>query len=358
MNYEKIRRYADLVTVIIGASLLSYLFFKHVFVYILPFLIGWFLAFTLRPPARYIARRLRMKERIVRLLLTILLILSLFAALALAVWLLSREVWELLAGIGSGDSSLDEFIHGVTSAEGVLGRLFGNFGSYVSDAIYSVLASMLNSLGSFLSGAVSVVPRALLFLLVSVIASAYFAVGLEEVNAAVKRILPSGTCEILVKIKDGFISSLMKYLRSYLLLLVITFFEMLVGLLLLRAPYPLVVAIVIAILDLLPIVGVGAVLIPWSVWSLCIGKTAFGVGLAVLFVFHAILREVIEPKIIGKNLGMHPLLTLVFIYLGYSLFGVVGIILVPVFTVLVNIVFDKNNTAEVTKGTVGKGDNG
>ena len=351
MNYEKIKRYADLVVLVIGLLLLFYLFFKYILIYTLPFFIGWFLAFAVRRPSAYISSKLRLKPKLVRLVLTVLIFAALFGIAALSVWLLSREVWELLAGIGSGDSSFDEFLYGLTSPDGFFGRLLGNFTSYVADALYGVFTSMLNSLGSFISAAVSFIPRSLLFIVITVIASAYFAVGLEDVNRAVKSILPRRVCEVLVKVKDGFLSTLLKYLRSYLLLLLITFGEMLVGLLLLRAPYPLVMAIVIAFLDLLPVIGVGFVLIPWSVWSFVIGRTPFGIGLLVLFGFHTVLRQVIEPKIVGKNLGIHPLLTLIFIYVGYSVFGFIGIILVPIFTVLVNITLGKKDTTEVTEDT-------
>lgn len=358
MNYEKIRKYADLVVLIIGAALLAYLFFKRVFIYILPFLIGWFIAFAMRPLASRIAPKLKIKPRAARLILTVLLYLVLLGLLSLGVWLLSREVWGLLAGLGEGDSSIREFISGLTGSGGFFGRLFGDFGDYVADALYRVAMSMLSTLGSALSTVVSAVPKALFFLLISVIASAYFALGLEEINAAVKRLLPRRAFEILVKLKDGFFGAFLKYLRSYLLLLVITFLEMLAGLFLIRAPYPLIMAIVIAVLDLLPVIGVGAVLIPWGVWSFFAGRTAFGVGVLVLFVAHTVFRQIIEPKIVGKNLGVHPLMTLVFIYVGYSVFGIVGLLLVPILTVLVNIAFGKKDSAEVAENTVSKGDDG
>jgi predicted PurR-regulated permease PerM len=132
---------------------------------------------------------------------------------------------------------------------------------------------------------------------------------------------------------------------------------MLVGLFILKAPYPVLMAIVIAVLDLLPIIGVGFVLIPWGVWSIMIGNVPFGIGILVLFVFQTIIREIIEPKIVGKNLGTHPILTLIFIYVGYSLFGIIGLILVPVLTVLVNIAFGKKNSSEVTEHTLEEGNN-
>ena len=106
-------------------------------------------------------------------------------------------------------------------------------------------------------------------------------------------------------------------------------------------------------LDLLPVIGVGSVLIPWGVWSFFAKKTPFGIGLLVLFVIHTVLRQIIEPKIVGKNLGTHPLLTLVFIYVGYSLLGIIGLLLVPVMTVLVNIAFGKDNSAKVAESQGG-----
>ena len=353
MNYEKIRRYADLVVLIIGAGLLSYLFFKHVLLYVLPFLIGWFVAFATRPLAIRIAPKLRMKPKVIRLVLTVALYLMLFGIISLGVWLLSREVWELLAGISDGDSGIREFISGLTGSGGLIGRLFGDFSDYVADALYRVAISMLSSVGSALSSIVSAVPKVLFFVLISVIASVYFALGLEEINASVKRLLPRSVFDIAVKLKDGFFGAFLKYLRSYLLLLVITFLEMLLGLFLIRAPYPLIMGIVIALLDLLPVIGVGAVLIPWGIWSLVVGRMPFGIGLIVIFASHTVFRQIIEPKIVGKNLGMHPLLTLVFIYVGYSVFGIMGLLLVPVFTVLVNVTLGKNDTTKVTQRKVG-----
>ena len=164
--------------------------------------------------------------------------------------------------------------------------------------------------------------------------------AVEEINAAVKRVIPKPVFDVSVKLKDGFLDALFKYMRSYLLLLVITFLEMLTGLFLVRAPYPVIMAVVIALLDLLPVLGVGVVLIPWGIWSFLIGEGAFGIGLLVLFIAHTVFRQVIEPKIVGKSLGVHPLLTLVFIYVGYSVFGIVGLLLVPIFTVLVDIILE------------------
>lgn len=346
MNFEKIRRYFYLVAFITGSALLAYLFFKHVFVYLLPFFAGWFIAFAVRPVATTLSQRVKIKERYLRLILTLVIFIVLLGLSMLGIWLLSREVWTLLSELGES-GSIEEFISGLMSSGGFFGRLFGDFGDYVADAFYRLAISMLTSLGSGISSIVSAIPEVLFFTLILVVSSVYFSLGLEEINASVKRILPESAVLVMSGLKNRFYCAFGKYVRSYLLLLVITFVEMLAGLCVVHAPYPVIMALVIALLDMLPVLGVGFVLIPWGVWSFVIGNTRLGIGLTVLFVFHTVLRQIIEPRIVGKNLGVHPLITLITIYLGYSLFGFVGLLLVPILTVLVNIALEKNDSAEV-----------
>ncbi len=349
MNFEKIRRLAYLAVCILGVTLIAYLFMKHLFLIILPFLIAWFVAFMLRPLSIRLSRILKIKPKIIRPILTVLLIILLFSLSGLGIWALSREAWDLLSGIGS-DNSIKEIISGVIGAGGIISGIFGEFSEYVSEGIYNLVMSLLSKLAGALSSFASAIPRALFFILITLISAIYFAVDLERINAAVRRILPVKAYDFLVRMKDGFLRAFMRYVRSYALLLIITFVEMLIGLFVISAPYPVLIAILIAIFDLLPVIGVGTVLIPWSVWSILTDKTGFGISLIVLFVLHTIFRQLIEPRIVGKNLGVHPILTLVLLYSGYSLFGVVGLLLVPVFTVLFNLALNKENSAEVDKG--------
>lgn len=357
MDFEKLKRLTYTVVLILSGAFIFYLFMKHVFVAVLPFLIGWFIAFAMRPISAYLSPRLKIKQGILRLLLTIILILTLTGLLSLAVWMLSREIWNLLSGIDADFSAIRDAVNDIIGDGGIIGKIFGEFSGYVADGIFGIFSSVIGSLAGGISNLASMIPRALFFVLITVISAVYFSLDLDNINAAVKRLLPKGACEIAVRLKDGFLSALLRYARSYLLLLLITFGEMLVGLFILRAPYPLLMAIVIAVLDLLPVIGVGTVLIPWGIWGFISGNGAFGIGLLALFLLHTVFRQIIEPKIVGKNLGVHPVLTLVFLYVGYTLFGFVGLLFVPLLTVLVNIAFGEKNTAEVTEGTTGEGKN-
>ena len=352
MSFENLKKWTYTVVFILGVTLALYLFIKHVFLAVLPFLIGWFVAFAIRPIAAYLSPRVKIRVGIIRVILTALSVLAITALISLGVWALSREVWGLITRLGEDDGELYGIISSFLDPAGILGRIFGELGEYVADGIYKLAISLISALAGGISSLAMLVPKGLLFILVSVIASIYFSLDLERINRAVKSLLPKGAYSVAVKLKDGFLSAFTRYVRSYIILLVITFFEMLLGLALLRAPYPLIMAGVIAVLDLLPVIGVGTVLIPWGVWALFSGNAGLGIGVLVLFAVHTVLRQMLEPRIVGKNLGVHPLLTLVFIYSGYSLFGFVGLILVPVFTVLVNTAFGKEDTAEVGEGGV------
>ena len=128
---------------------------------------------------------------------------------------------------------------------------------------------------------------------------------------------------------------------SYLTLMLITFALMLAGFLLIEVKHAFLLAAVVALLDVLPVLGVGTVLVPWSVFCFATGDAGLGIGLAVLFVVNTVLRQVIEPKIVGKSLDMHPVLTLFLLYAGYLLFGIAGVLLVPVAALIIGTLINR-----------------
>jgi sporulation integral membrane protein YtvI len=195
------------------------------------------------------------------------------------------------------------------------------------------------------------VPRALFFLLVTLISLIYFALDLEKISTKLTKFLPQKLSSGLSRLRTEFFAVAGKYAKSYILLLLITFSIMLTGFFLLGVSNALLIATVVAILDLLPVIGVGTVLVPWSVYELVLGDTGVGIGLLVLFAVHTFIRQFAEPKIVGKNLGVHPIVTLLLLYVGYSLFGFVGLLLVPIATVLIEVTVGEKNAAEVNEST-------
>lgn len=339
MRSERVR---DIVNILLAAGLILlfvYLFFKHLFLIILPFLIAWAIAFLTRPLAEAINKRIKLPLGIIRAILAILISLAILTAISLVIWALGAELWRLLSGIGEGEA-LRELIDEITSG-GILGGIFNSFGEEFGDIIFELVISVAKTLGTALTSVAAAIPRALIFILMTVIASVYFSLELEWVNDTVARLLPKNVLLWLSRFRRGFFSVGLSYIRAYLFLMLITFTVMLVGLVILRRPYALLLAFIIAALDCLPVIGVGTVLIPWSLYELILGESYVGIGLIILFILYEIVRQFAEPRIVGKNLGIHPIITLVLIYLGYSLFGIVGLLLVPIATVLVNIMTDE-----------------
>jgi sporulation integral membrane protein YtvI len=197
---------------------------------------------------------------------------------------------------------------------------------------------LLESLGSAVpdvaTGLVVALPNILLVSLITVISCFYFAMDIDEVNEKIRKLLPSQISEFAVKIKNRIVVGLKKYLKAYFILFIITFVELFVGFLILQVDYAFVLAILIAFVDFLPVFGTGAILVPWSIIALLMKNYFLGIGIIVLFVLMTVIRQIIEPKIIGKSLGVHPILTLITIYIGYRLFGLLGMIFLPIATLI------------------------
>ena len=106
-------------------------------------------------------------------------------------------------------------------------------------------------------------------------------------------------------------------------------------------------ALFVTALDILPVIGVGTALIPWGVIEIALGNHFLGIGLIVLFVVNATVRQFAEPRIVGKSLNIHPILTLFFIYVGYGIFGVTGLIVIPIIVATLGALLKKDHTSEV-----------
>lgn len=117
--------------------------------------------------------------------------------------------------------------------------------------------------------------------------------------------------------------------------MLITLVEVWIGLLVLRVDYAFVLALLIAFADLLPILGTSSVLVPWAIFELLAGKFALGIGLLILTVILWILRNFTEPKIVGKQLGIHPVISLISMFAGVKLLGFTGLFIGPLIAILV-----------------------
>lgn len=200
----------------------------------------------------------------------------------------------------------------------------------IISAIGSAVTSASMKLVSALSGWATKLPKFLLSTVICVIATVFFTADFPRITAFLLRQVPERPRRIVHEAQQSFKTVLKKYGKSYGIIMGITFLEIFAGLLILRQNNAFLIALVIAVVDIFPIVGAGLFLLPWGVVSLLSGNAGKGIGLFVIYAVEIVVRQVIEPRIVGRQVGLHPLVTLAAMFVGTRLFGAVGLLGLPI----------------------------
>ncbi|MFR7829739.1 MAG: sporulation integral membrane protein YtvI [Eubacterium sp.] len=346
----------DLVFVmaIIG---LVYVFFKYCFVIAAPFLLSFFFAVILQRPLGWLDKKTKNKMHsfwsIVLVLLCVAIILGPVISIIAALF---REVGNFISFLGEQLNDLPTFLVTLqneilkaikflpdsiyTSVSENITQFFGNL---INDFDVSKLginmSSITSGLSNGISGVYSVVkniPSILISVVIGVIAWILFTKDYKKVVKFIKLQLPDKHKNLLSETKKIFSSTILKMCRAYGLIMFITFCENFLGLTILnligvmKNSYVFVIAICIAVFDILPVAGSGGILIPWSLIALVSGNVGQCVGLLILYAVITVIRQYIEPKIVGDSLGVNPLVTLAGLYFGLKLFGFMGMFIVPI----------------------------
>lgn len=348
MKRERLEYTLILLLVLLCSGVLFYFLMNYALPITAPFLIAWGVAFAVRRPADFLHKKTRIPGKIWRPALAIFLVLASAGVITLLVWWLVDFISGVLEDI-TGGGKLYTFLAGFSEPKL---PIFGSeipkeLAVMLSDGIRELLSSLLNYLGGILTSVVSFLPKALVFILITLISLIYFSVDLERINRGVRSVLPEKLSIFLSSAKTKMFDAIGKYVKSYLQIMLITFFIMLVGFLVLRIRDAVIIALIVAALDLLPVIGVGVVLLPWSIFAFATGDSKIGIGLIVIFLIYTVVRELLEPKILGKSLNVHPIITLISLYVGYAVFGVAGLILFPLLAMAICPLFKKDKSAEV-----------
>lgn len=346
----------DLVYVmaIIG---LVYVFFKYCFVIAAPFLLSFFFAVILQRPLGWLDKKTKNKMHsfwsIVLVLLCVAIILGPVISIIAALF---REIGNFISFLGEQLNDLPTFLVTLqneilkaikflpdsiyTSVSESITQFFGNL---INDFDVSKLginmSSITSGLSNGISGVYSVVkniPSILISVVIGIIAWILFTKDYKKVVKFIKLQLPDKHKNLLSETKKIFSSTILKMCRAYGLIMFITFCENFLGLTILnligvmKNSYVFVIAICIAVFDILPVAGSGGILIPWSLIALVTGNVGQCVGLLILYAVITVIRQYIEPKIVGDSLGVNPLVTLAGLYFGLKLFGFMGMFIVPI----------------------------
>lgn len=306
-----------------------------------PFLLAAALAWLLEPVVRFLTARCRLPRRLAAALGVLAAAGLLMGVGALLLWRLWYELTQLVGQLPALLAELGGLTH---QMEDWLYRLFVALPDQLreparqaAEALGQSLLALPGWLGesvvSWVVQALASLPSAGLFLFTAFLAAYFFIAGRPGLRAAFAQ-LPPLWQKRLERWKQVTVQAVGGWLRAQGLLVLATFAQVAVGLLLLRVEPALLLAGLTALVDALPIFGSGAVLLPWGLWTLLSGNYPLGLGLFLLYGLVTLVRSLLEPRLVGQRAGLPPLAALVSMYAGFRTFGVAGMILAPLATVV------------------------
>lgn len=384
MNSIYDRRKNTLINIAYFAVIIAlfYLFMKYAFWLLSPFIFALAVSLILQKPVNAVHEKTHIRKGVISVVTLILFLLIVVSLLSLIGYKLVAEFRGFVEYVISKFSDLPELISSLRKwALSVAALLPGSLEKAATAAITDFadrsmryaeneveLADMMRLMGfSFsdlseklsnssvdisqiaspiLSTAVKL-PGMLISVIIFFIASFFLTAGYDDLVLRIKGAVKKETAAKASTVKRVTMTSLGKMAKSYAFILCITFCELAVSLNILRllglyeGGYIAVISLCTALLDILPVFGTGTVMIPWALYNLLFAHdTGLGIGLLVIYALITVLRQIIEPKTVGANLGLPPILTLFGMYMGLETIGFLGMFVLPLVMVIVKMLND------------------
>lgn len=300
----------------------------------LPFILGWLVATIANPLVKFLESKIKIRRTIGSILIIV-------GVLSLTVLLVYMGIAKLVTEAAGFVNQMPDMSLNLTRDFNAIRESFQNLFETVppniketlfsfSEDMISALTVILENAGKSLvetTGAMAKnIPSLFIAFIITVISSYFMLVQKEEISILLRRNVSNQSRKMFEVYSSGISKILGGYFKAQFKLLGIIFVIIFVGLMVLRIDYALLFSVLIALMDFLPFFGTGTVLGPWAVFSFLSGNHQLAVGLVVIYIITQLARRVLEPKILGDTIGMNPLLTLVLMYVGYRIFGVLGLI--------------------------------
>ncbi len=324
----------------VSITFLVFITAKMLFSYLLPFVIAVIIAAIVQKPAKLIAKKSHLKVGTVALILALLSFLlfsgvTIFAIYRISVWV-SSVFKELPFILEFPSSFISKINNSITS---VFEKISPELSENINEIINGVLQDAIKKTTNYFSKVAALIakktPSFLFSSIIALAASCFIAKDFSSLANFISLLCGKKLYNNFLKIKSILCTSVSKILKSYFWLFILTFLELTIGFLLLKIKNAPLLALLIAVVDLLPVLGTGAALIPWGIVLLIIGKTSMGISILVLYAVITVVRNFAEPKIIGGQIGIHPLFTLISMFVGVKIFGFAGIFILPVALIVI-----------------------
>ena len=367
------KRKAFIINFIYAAIFIGLYYFtvKYALGYIFPFVFAAALSVFLQRPIRAITKKLHIKAHsAVSIILVLLIVVIILGTIAGLLFALGSELKEFFTYMFSNISSLSDLID---AAEKIVMELLVKLPKGIGDAVSEYVVGFFDKIGTEstgidmsvlsapISGAWHVVkgiPSIFLTLLVTVVSCVFMTSDYETIKKMLLDFFKVENREKIINTKRTITKGVSKLFKAYATLMLITFVEMFVGLSFMKlvgiykGGYIAIIAFVTCIVDIIPVLGTGTVILPWAVYSFITGNVGLGIGLIILYAVITVLRQVVEPKLVANQVGLPAIVTIAAMFLGARLFGAFGIIILPLTVIVLKLMYDEGvigNKASVEK---------
>jgi sporulation integral membrane protein YtvI len=335
MNQRHLYKALGTIIVLLGL----YVFFRYLLIWLMPFFVAYVIVSLLQPVINAFSRKTRLKTSQSALIVMIIFYIIVFSTVGLGIFELLNMSAEMALTFPEWISSvlLPSLIDVIEQAERLLfsalpGMSIDTFAPLyrLLESSESLLLALTPNLIVIAQNMITKIPVALISIIVTIVISFFLAIDFTMIKAFVWHQLNKDVQQFLIHFNHKFASTVFKMGRSYALILSITFIQLFIGLLILRVEFAFWIALGIALFDILPVVGTGGIVLPWAIISILYRNTFLGIGLFVLYGVITVVRQIVEPKIIGDQVGLHPIVTILSMILGVNILGVIGLFGFPI----------------------------
>ncbi|HHT87612.1 MAG TPA: sporulation integral membrane protein YtvI [Clostridiales bacterium] len=345
----KLNKYLKIIVnllIAIGTVLVILFVVPRLLGFFLPFVIGWIVAMIANPLVRFMEKKVKILRKHSSAIIIVVVIAAVVGVLYLLISMLIRESKQLASDL---PNIVEQAEVQLTNLSIKLRKLSDDMPEPIQQFVGKVLDSINRNLMEFelqedlftfsvASNLAQNIADFFLTLIVTILSAYFFTAKKDEITAGLRNIFPSSIVDGWRFIYTNFSKAVGGYFKAQFKIMLVLGLVMFVGFEILRVSYSFLLALGIAFLDFLPVFGTGAVLWPWALVDMLSGNYFRAIGLIVIYLACQIIKQILQPKMVGDSIGISPLSTLVFLYIGYRLYGVIGMIIgVPVGMVIVNL---------------------
>ncbi len=335
----------NLVTALVILLLCIFLLPK-VIVFFIPFIVGWLISLIAAPVVRFFEEKLKVKRKA----MSAIVIIAVLAGIILLVYAIGsklvkeginfvNELPQMLEAIGA------QFNRIGNNLEGVYNKLPADVQATCNEVMANMREYFGNIMGNFSTPTFEAVgnvakqlPDIFLGVIMCLLSSYFFVADKSYMTNLVKKYVPDSIYYRFDLIRRSFRNAIGGYFKAQFKIEIWVYFVVAIGLAILKVNYAFLIALGIAFLDFLPVFGTGTVMIPWAIIEILSNNYKMAIGLLIIWMVGQLLRQIIQPKIVGDSIGMDAIPTLFLLYIGYKVAGVVGMILaVPIGIIFVNL---------------------